>query len=113
MRHYGYLLAEPEARGAVSKALGGALLLALVPLLWRLAPSRLMAAVLVWWTFESLQTVICSVAYAIKPWPVPAGVSICSARLDFDLGAIGIMLVAMLLAAIVKASNTKQQGSKS
>jgi hypothetical protein len=68
-----------------------------------------MFLVLIWWCFEALQTVICSVAFAIKPWVVPVGQSICSARLDFDMGALGIMFVGFLLWHLVPLSSDRLQ----
>ena len=109
-RNYGYLLFEPEQIGAVSKALGGAAMLAVVPLLYRAAPTRLVALVLAYWSFEALQTVLCSVAYAIEPWSVPTGVSICSAGLGFDFGAVGIMLAAVLLYFVVRRQAVNLDG---
>jgi uncharacterized YccA/Bax inhibitor family protein len=97
MRHYGYVPFEPEMRGAMSKALGGLAMVLITPLIYKAAPSRAMLAVLAWWVFESLQVFLCSTAYAINPWPIATGDSICSARLDFDFGAIGIMIAAILL----------------
>lgn len=106
-RHYGYTLAQPEDMGIVSKALGGAAMLAVVPFIWKAYPSRLMGLVLAWWTFEALQIVLCSTAYWIKPWEVQTGQSICSAAIGTDLGALGIMAAAVILWRIVRVSNTQ------
>lgn len=98
VREYGYLLAEPADRGIVSKGLGAFAILALLPLVRMLAPkSRMAFLVLAWWGFHAIQTMICSAAYYVEPWAVPVGQSICSARLGFDLGALGIMFAALLL----------------
>jgi hypothetical protein len=67
-----------------------------------------MALVLFWWSFEAIQTVICSLAYAVSPWTVPVGQSICSARLDFDMGALGIMAVGWLLWKLVRTDDTQK-----
>ena len=108
MRHYGYLAAEPEDMGIVSKGLGGLALLALVPFAWKAYPSRAMAFVLAWWSFEALQIALCSAAYWVKPWEVLPGQSICSARFGMDLGALGIMAVGAILWWIVRVSNTQK-----
>lgn len=97
LRHYGWIVFDPETRGIVSKALGGLALLGVVPFIYRAYPSKLMWYVLAWWTFESLQILLCSTLYAIAPWEVPTGQSICSVGIGLDLGAIGIMLVALIL----------------
>lgn len=98
VREFGYLLAEPEKIGIVSKGLGAFAILALLPLVHLIAPkSRMVVLVLAWWGFHALQTMICSAAYYFEPWVVPVGQSICSAKLGFDLGALGIMFAALLL----------------
>jgi hypothetical protein len=56
---------------------------------------------LAWWSFEALQILICSIAWAIIPWEVPTGQSICSVGIGLDLGAIGAMLAILLLWKIV------------
>lgn len=97
LRHYGWVPFDPELRGIASKALGGLALLGVVPFLYRAYPSKLMLAVLAWWSFEALQILLCSIAWMIHPWEVPTGQSICSVGIGLDLGAIGIMLVALIL----------------
>lgn len=97
-RHFGWEWFPPEMRGSVSKALGAGAILCLVWVAMALQRkelrSRELWAVALWWTFEELQVVVCSTAYAVKPWAVPVGQSICSARIDFDIGAVSLMLVA-------------------
>ncbi len=97
LRNYGWVPFPPELMGIVSKALGGLALLGVVPFVWKAYPSRLMWYVLAWWSFEATQILLCSTLYAIKPWEVPTGQSICSVGIGLDLGAIGIMLVALIL----------------
>ena len=115
VRHYGWFVFDPELRGSASKMLGGVCTLAVIPLLYRLAPSRPLLLVLAWWAFENLQIALCSGAYMVKPWTVEVGQSICSERLDFDMGALGIMLAALLLWYIypVKFDGSQRQGDKS
>ena len=83
-------------RGAVSKALGAAAALFLLALVLYAYRSRWVLLVGLWWAWEEAQTLICSVAYALEPWPVPLGQGICSARLDFDLGALGLVCMAVM-----------------
>ena len=93
-RHYLYDLWPPELRGLASKALGAFALLTLVWLVHSLAPrSSALTAVALWWSVEEVQVALCSFAYMVSPWPVAVGQSICSARLDLDLGAVGIVVV--------------------
>jgi hypothetical protein len=101
LRHYGWVPFDPELRGIASKALGGLALLGVVPFIYKAYPSRLMVLVLAWWSFEAMQILICSIVYAIAPWEVPTGQSICSVGIGLDLGAIGAMLAILLLWKIV------------
>lgn len=99
-RNYGWELVDVAMRGAISKALGAAAILALLLTVYRLAPSKPLALAVAYGAFEETQTVICATAYAFSPWTVAEGQSICSARIDFDLGALGVMLLAVVLHAI-------------
>lgn len=111
-RNYGWELADVAMRGAISKALGAAAILALLLTVYKLAPSKPLGLAVAYGAFEELQTVICSTAYAFNPWAVPEGQSICSARIDFDLGALGVMLLAVVLHAVcqpVRPSTTKKE----
>ena len=93
-RHYLWDHWPPELRGLASKALGALALLTLVWLVHSLAPrSPALTAVALWWSIEEVQVALCSFAYMVSPWPVAVGQSICSARLDLDLGAVGIVVV--------------------
>lgn len=93
-RHYGWALFDPSIRGIVSKALGG---LAILCLLWIIRrDSWQVLLVLLWWAFEEAQVVGCSVAYLIKPWSIAVGQPLCSSLVGFDIGSIGIFVVAAL-----------------
>lgn len=96
-REYLWALAPVQHRGDVSKLLGACLVLVLVSVIYRLAkPSKLLNAVLAAAVWFQLQTVICVAAFIIDPWPIPEGCAMCSSRIDFDLGALGLMLIAWL-----------------
>lgn len=85
-------------QGVASKGLGAALVLVLLSVVHRLAPpSRLLLGVLALAVWYSLQTLICSAAYLIEPWPIAPGVGMCSARLEFDLGALGLVAIVALV----------------
>jgi hypothetical protein len=96
LRHYAWPLLPADLQGMGSKGLGAAAILVLLSVVWRLRPSRPLAAVLLWWAFEELQTLLCSAAWMLSPWEVLPGQAICSARTGFDFGAIGILAVAAL-----------------
>ena len=95
-RHYLWAQFPPAMQGGVSKALGAAATLILLGCVYRAQPSKPMAWVLLWWAWEEAQTLLCGAAWAAGPWPVAPGQGICSGRLDFDLGAIGILIVAAI-----------------
>jgi hypothetical protein len=95
--NYGWGLFAPETRGIASKALDAAAILCLLCWVYSLKPSRALGLVVMYGAYEQLQTVLCSVAYAFESWQVPEGESICSARIDFDLGAIGVVFCAAIL----------------
>lgn len=112
MRHYGYVILPPELRGVGSKALGSAAALALlsgIVIAWRHSLVFLAAA---YYAFEELQSLLCSLAYMLEPWPVKVGQSLCSAKAGFDLGAVGIMLAGLVLWLIVNPANKGYKGRK-
>lgn len=95
-REYLWALAPVEHQGDVSKLLGACLVLVLLSAVYRLLRSRALIWVLAAAAWFQLQTVICVAAFIADPWPIPAGRGMCSARLDFDLGALGLMLLGWL-----------------
>ena len=96
-REHLWIFLPPNLQGMASKGLGAALVLVLLSMVYRLAPpSRILTAVILLAAWYSLQTMICSAAYLVEPWAVGPGQGICSARVDFDLGAIGLVLIALL-----------------
>lgn len=100
-RHYGWLLVDPQFRGVASKALGSIAALCLLGvILWHVA-SKITVPVIAWYGFEELQTAMCSVMYLAKPWPVEVGQSMCSARIGFDIGTVGIFVVGFLAYLLV------------
>jgi CHASE2 domain-containing sensor protein len=50
-----------------------------------------------WWLFEEVLVVVCSVAFIIKPWDVPAGMDMGSALIGFDLGRVSAVAMIGLL----------------
>ena len=101
VRCYGWELAPPELRGLLSKALGAMAIIALVWIIDSLVQHWGVRLVALIWTWEQMQTVICSAWYAVEPWPVATGQAMCSAKAGFDLGAIGVMFVAFALWRLV------------
>lgn len=97
LKHYAWDLFDPGLKGVAAKGLGSLAMLALLGAVLYLAWSRAMAMVVAWFAFEEAQTVICTSAWLIKPWVLDPNRAMCSQRLDFDLGAIGVMAIAVIL----------------
>lgn len=106
-RNYGWLLVSPAQMGVASKALGAIASLAMLCIIWSLVSSKLLTLVIGWYAFEETQTSICSVMYLIEPWPVEVGQSMCSARVGFDIGAIGIFVVGLIAYKLVHSNGTE------
>lgn len=105
LREVAWTWAPVELHGMASKGLGAFLVLVLLVVVW-LQSSRsgwLMAAI-GYGAWSALQTLLCSFAYMVEPWTVPPGMGICSARVDFDLGALGLLIAAWFA---VRASTGK------
>lgn len=96
LRHYGWDLFPYGMKALAAKGLSGVAtlgLLALVVYAWR---SRMVLLVATWLAWEELQVVLCSFWFMFDPWPIKPEEPMCSARAGFDIGAIGIMFVALL-----------------
>lgn len=67
--------------------------------LWALA-YRWHATVLIaiWWTFEEAQVLICSGWLMANPQPPKVGEGECSAIMGWNVGTLGLLLVALILA---------------
>ena len=97
VRHYGWALFPDDDRGLASKGLAAVAILALIWTVVGLTKSAAVLAVSMWWSFEELQVVLCTAWFWFDPWPVATGQAMCSAKAGFDLGAVGIMAVGVLL----------------
>lgn len=112
-REHLWIIAPPELQGMASKGLGAALVLVLLSMVYRLAPrSKSLLAVLALAAWYSLQTLICSAAYMIEPWPTEPGVGICSSRIGFDLGALGLLAVAFVAYWLIPARSSSSDDIK-
>jgi hypothetical protein len=105
VRCYGWEIAPPELRGLLSKALGAMAIIALVWIIDGLVQHWSVRLVALVWTWEQMQTVVCSAWFAVEPWPVEVGQPMCSAKAGFDLGALGVMLIALALWRLITLSN--------
>lgn len=112
-RHYGWELASEDLAGVASKGLGAAAILCLIWLCYHLAGGgKLVLAVAAWWSFEELQVVLCTAAWAIEPWHVPKGKAMCSAKAGFDIGAITVIIVSALAVAVTSYSARETEGNE-
>ena len=113
-RQYAWLAFPDDLRGMASKGLGSLAALFLLALVLHARPSKAIFCVVTWYAFMELQTVLCSAWYLFAPWVAPVGQPICSARIGFDLGSIGILAVSVLIYLLTCQSFifTKQPGSE-
>ena len=95
-RHYGWALYEGPARALVYKASWSAATLFLLFLLWRQIGNKWMAPVMLWWAWEEMQCLLCTTWFIFDPWLLEPGQAMCSAKAGFDIGALGILVVAVL-----------------
>ena len=113
-RHYGWALFPDGTKALASKGLGAVAalcLLALVVMAWR---SRLVLLTAAWLAWEELQVVLCSFWFMVDPWLIKPEQPMCSARAGFDIGALGIMFVALLAyihATHGRSYRSQKQGS--
>jgi hypothetical protein len=107
-RHYGWPLLPPEIQRFAWNASGSIVILAL---LWSMAwpAARLLV---IWLTFEELQVIGCSLIRMLRPTDIGSGQAQCSALLGFNLGAVGLMLVAVVLIAQTVKTASYQQWKK-
>jgi len=95
LRETGWSWFPHELQGMASKGLGALLVLVLLAAVWRLSSrSGWLMAAIGYGAWSALQTLLCSAWYMVEPWTVPPGVGICSARVGFDLGALGLLAAA-------------------
>ena len=93
IRHYVWDKFPAELQGEAWKLTSALCILGLLALVWQAK----------WWpvfavfAFEEFQVAICSAWYMAAPWHVPDGQAVCSARAGFDIGALGVMFVALVL----------------
>lgn len=105
MRQYGWWFVPPELAGVASKGLGSVAALMLVYLVWLLAQrSKLLTWVALLYAWFEAQTVICTAVYMYAPWPILPGQAMCSAKMGFNLGAIGLLAIAVLAHLSIRQS---------
>ena len=98
LRHYAWRWVPAEHAGDASKALGAA---AALVLLWLLSGYRKPGDTLAFWALALYATheasaALCASWYIVAPWPIAVGQAMCSAKIGFDLGALGLLLVSIL-----------------
>lgn len=105
LRHYGWTWAPVAIRGEVSKALGAGAALALLWLISRgLKPGDSLARwAIILYAWHEASVVLCASWFIFDPWLIAPGQAMCSAKIGFDLGAVGLLLVALLASRGVRS----------
>ena len=98
LRHYAWRWVPAEHAGDASKALGAA---AALVLLWLLSRQLTTADKLARWALalyaaHEVSAALCATWFIFSPWLIAEGQAMCSAKIGFDLGALGLLLVAVL-----------------
>jgi hypothetical protein len=95
LRHYGWEIVRPEWQAHVWNISGAATILVFLwSFAWRWRVTTLIA---LWWSFEEMQVIVCSLGWLYRPWPVLPGQAQCSALIGFDLSSVGLLCVAAIL----------------
>lgn len=108
-RHYGWELV-PAQHAAQFWNIAGAVSILALSFLWGLL-ARSVAVWLIWLAlaWHELAVVICSLAYIVKPWPIPGGVGQCSAWAHADLSKLGALLLLLCTAPLVSSITRERQ----
>lgn len=91
-RHYGWEHVPTDAQRFMWNMSGSVLILFLI---WSAWPAARL--VVVWLSFEELQVIACSLIRMLRPTPIGTGQAQCSDLIGFDLGMVGLFLVALIL----------------
>ena len=105
LRHYGWRWVPVEHAGLASKALGSVAALVLLWLLsgYRRPGDEIARWALILYASHEASAVLCATWFIFSPWPILQGQAMCSARIGFDLGALGLLLVAGLASRGVRS----------
>ena len=98
LRHYGWRWVPVEHAGLASKALGSVAALVLLWLLsgYRRPGDEIARWALILYAVHEASAVLCATWFIFSPWPILQGQAMCSAKIGFDLGALGLLVVAVL-----------------
>lgn len=105
LRHYAWRWVPAEHAGDASKALGA---MAALVLLWLLSGHRRPGDDLELWAlalyaWHEASVALCAGWFIFAPWAIADGQAMCSAKIGFDLGALGLLLVAVLASRGVRS----------
>lgn len=89
LRHYGYYHAPQAMWGDLFSIAGALCLIALI------VGSGLPLPIKAWAIGEEALVAGCASAWLAWPWPLGGADEICSARIDFKIGAIGLCALAL------------------
>ena len=98
LRHYAWRWVPVEHAGEASKALGAAAALVMLWLLSRnlTAADKLARWAMILYAWHEASVALCATWFIFAPWQILQGQAMCSAKIGFDLGALGLLLVAIL-----------------
>lgn len=103
VRYYAWAWFTPDLQFAAWKAGSAIMILGLLWALWQRGRSVLFGMVAIWLAIEETQVLVCNVWYIADPWPLPPDVSMCSVKAGIDVGALTLLLAALLLRKIIHA----------
>lgn len=106
MRHYGWEAAPEAMQDGIWNVAGSLAILALLSASIRRDWSPMMWAVAVWFAAEELLVVGCATAQLANPLP-HVGSEQCTSHVGFKLGAVGLVVLAVLGFQLVKQNSLK------
>lgn len=109
LRHYGWPLVPVAIQGQVWNLCGALAILFLLALAVRPEWSRLTWLVAIWFAGEELLVAWCSAAWLIAPWESLPGDELCTGRVGFKLGAIGLVVLAVLAYKVIPSTFSRDR----
>lgn len=107
VRHYAWAQFPAEMQGDAWKIGSALAILTLMAIVWRGHKSALLIPFILLLAFEEIQVILCSAWWILEPWTVLPGYSKCHSGTGFDLGAIGILAMAVLANKIILGHDKK------
>jgi len=99
---YGWQWVPASVAADVQNVLSALMALGLLVLVAMVFASREVLQVVALLGLLKATVITCNTWYAIAPWPVMPGAPLCSTRLDFPLGIVGLVLGVVLAAYLFR-----------